>query len=220
MSRTTKWIPLLLLVCCGCQQMRGIGDFGRNVVGRFTGNTPLRSALRMEASDLPDERRQGINMLADRDFGRRPPYTDRYLQIAQLDPNHLVRATAIRALNRSRDDRATAVFIKAMEDVNPLVRQEAAKALANIPDPAAVPALLRSVNNPQESRDVRIAAADALKHYRSLEVARALVGTLGGREFGVAWQSRRSLVRLTGQDLRYNETEWLQYLAGPDRPFG
>ena len=53
-----------------------------------------------------------------------------------------------------------------------------------------------------EPRDVRIAAADALKHYRSIDVGRALVDTLDSRDFGVAWQSRRSLIRLTGRDLR------------------
>jgi hypothetical protein len=66
---------------------------------------------------------------------------------------------------------------------------------------------------------VRIAAADALKHYRALDAARALVDTLDSRDFGVAWQSRRSLIRLTGRDLNYDEGQWLQFLTGPDRPF-
>ena len=53
-----------------------------------------------------------------------------------------------------------------------------------------------------------------------LEVARALVNTLGSRDFGVAWQSRQTLRSLTGRDLRYDEAAWLAYLTGPEKPFG
>jgi HEAT repeat protein len=87
-------------------------------------------------------------------------------------------------------------------------------------DPNAVAPLITLLQNPNEDRDVRIAAADALKHYRTIDVGRALVDTLDSRDFGVAWQSHRSLVRLTGKDLRYDEGAWLSYLTGPDRPFG
>lgn len=220
MSKLARMVTLILFACAGCQQMRGATEFGRNLADYFSGNTPIRAVARMEDRYFPDERRQGINRLADREFGRRPPYTDRFMQIAQYDSNHLVRATAIRALNRSREQNATPVLINALGDENALVRQEAAKALANIPDPAAAPALMRLVSNAQEPRDVRIAAADALRHYPNLDVARSLAGTLGQRDFSVAWQSRSSLISMTGRELRFNESEWLQYLTGPDRPFG
>jgi hypothetical protein len=101
------------------------------------------------------------------------------------------------------------------------VRLEAAKALANLPDPAAAPALIRALARPDEARDVRIAAADALRHYPNLEVARALVAQLAGRDFGVAWQARQSLKHMTGKSgLRYDEATWLGYLTGPEKPFG
>ncbi|MGK4277532.1 hypothetical protein, partial [Escherichia coli] len=51
-----------------------------------------------------------------------------------------------------------------------------------------------------ENRDVRIAAADALRHYKTLEVSRALVTMLDQREFGVSWQCRQSLQVLTSKD--------------------
>src|SRR5207247_4238153 len=103
--------------------------------------------------------------------------------------------------------------IHALDDKSDLVRLEAAKALANIPDPAARDPLLRVLQNPAESKDVRIAAADALRHYRELDVARTLAGTLGAREFGIAWQSRRSLRVITRQDFAYDQTAWLQFLT-------
>lgn len=213
-------VLMLIAMGTGCQGMDRTVEFGRRIGDFFTGNTPINAAKKMEDQYFPDERRQGIAKLAARDFGRREPYIKRYQQIAEFDSDWLVRATAIRALNRSRDTSATEIFIKALADPNEIVRVEAAKALANLPDPNAVPALLKIMNNPEESRDVRIWAADALRHYRTLEVARTLVNQLGGREFGVAWQSRKSLIAITGNDQAYNETAWLELLTGPNNPLG
>jgi hypothetical protein len=204
----------------GCAQVEGVGSATKNLVDIFSGDTALKAARMMEDEKFPDERRKGINKLVSRDYGRRDPYTKRYAQIASADPDWLVRATAIRALNRSRYEPATPVFIKALSDESALVRLEAAKALANVPDPASAPELVRLVNNAGEDRDVRIAAADALKHYKTLDVARSLAGQLMGKDFGVAWQSRQSLAQLTGRDLKYDESAWLGYLTGPGKPFG
>lgn len=219
MIRFARMAPVLLLALCGCQGSKSLGDFGRNLVDSLSGNTPIQAVVQMEDRYFPDERREGINRLVDQSFGRREPYTERYMQIAQYDSDYLVRATAIRALNRSRDEKAIPVFIKALADPSPLVRQEAAKALSNMADPASVPALLRVLGGAQEPRDVRIAAAAALRHYKTLDVARALAGTLDAKDFGVAWQSHKSLISMTGQDLSYSETQWLNYLSGPNKPF-
>jgi hypothetical protein len=211
---------VLLFLSAGCQQASDVTNFGKRAVEVFSGRTPVNAAKQMEDQYFPDERRQGVAKLTDRDFGRREPYTDRYRQIAQYDSDWLVRATAIRALNRSRDGKATPIFIKALSDQNETVRIEAAKGLGNMPDKDAVPALIRLVANPEENRDVRIWAADALRHYQTLEVARTLANQLQGREFSVAWQSRKSLIVITGQDHFYDEGAWLQYFTGPDKPFG
>jgi hypothetical protein len=171
-------------------------------------------------SETADKRVVGINELADRDFGLKPPYTERYAQIAKADPDYLVRATAIRALNRARQKEATPIFIGALGDDNAKIRLEAAKALVNVPDENAVRPLLKILNKQDENKDVRIAAADALQHYKRLDVARALAATLSEREFGVAWQSRRTLRRMMGVDMQYSETAWLDYFVGPQKPFG
>ena len=185
----------------------------------LTGETPARYARMMESAN-PDSRRAGINWLAGRPFGERPPYTTRYAQIAQSDPDPLVRATAVRALNRSRDRSAAAVYVKALSDPNEQIRLEGAKALNRTPGPEAREALLKLLRQGDESKDVRIAAADALKHHRNLEVARALVSLLSDRDFGIAWQSHRSLRDMTGRDLKYDEGAWLTFLTGPEKPLG
>src|SRR6185503_10621034 len=94
------------LLCMGCQesqkQAQQAVEFGKRLGDIFSGNTPVSAAKKMEDQYFPDERHAGIAKLADRDFGRRAPYIDRYKQIAQYDSDWLVRATAIRALNRAR----------------------------------------------------------------------------------------------------------------------
>jgi hypothetical protein len=186
---------------------------GCQLMDNMRGDTPRRAVLRMENQESADQRRQGVIYLMARDFGRRPPYTERYEQIARTDSHPHVRAIALRALNRSREPGATDVFIESLADPSDRVRLEAAKGLANIPADGAAPALIRLVRNREENQDVRIAAADALRHYRRTDVAQALIDQLDQRAFGIAWQSRRSLRKLTGQDFRYDVAAWLQYIA-------
>lgn len=185
-----------------------------------TGGPRKTEAIRGLEGNSPDIRRQSINELVRGGPEHSQRLLTRFAEIARHDRDELVRATAIRALNRARDASATQIFIDALNDKSVVVRLEAAKALANLPDERAVVKLTQLVNSETEDKDVRIAAADALKHYRSVDGARALIAQLDNRDFGVAWQSRRSLVRLTGKDLRYDEAAWLAFIASPDRPFG
>lgn len=228
-SGMSRLLNICVYLCCsvvisclsgGCTQLEGTADFGKRLIEVATGKTAINAATQMENQAFPDERRVGINNLANRSYGLREPYTTRYRQIAETDRDWLVRATAIRALNRSRDLSATPLFVKALSDENDLVRVEACKALVHMPDPNATPGLIRLVADTGQPRDVRIWAADALQHYRTLEVARTLASQLSNREFTLAWQSHRTLVNLTGKDLKYNETAWLQYLSSEQNPFG
>jgi HEAT repeat protein len=180
----------------------------------------MSDVKKMEDSASPDHRREGIYDLVSKDFGQHEPYTKRYRQIAQSDSDFTVRAAAVRACNWSRDKSAVPVFIAALNDQSESVRWEAAKGLANVPDPSAIDPLIRAINSQTESRNVKIAATDALRHYRNLTAARALVSTLNGKDFGVAWQARHSLLAMTGADLRYDERAWLEYLTGAKKPVG
>lgn len=226
-SRNSEGLTLvaLALACgaTGCQVARNVqrdfGDFAQKSFDIVTNRTAGTAARKMEDPYFPDERRDGINRLAARTYGRGEPYTARYAQIAQTDTDYLVRATAIRALNRSRDASATPLFLKALDDENSRVRLEAAKALANVPDEAAQAKLLKMAGDDQEERDVRIAATDALRNFKRLEVARGLIGLLNQRDFGVSWQALQSLRSITGRDYRYDESAWLGLLASPENPF-
>lgn len=195
-------------------------------------NTP-----REWANDLfgkvPDRRREAIFKFDDKEFGRKPPYTTYYAHMAETDDAFTVRAAALRALNRSRDRQAVPIYIHALDDTHELVRLEAAKALANVPDDRAVPALLRHLEGrlevpaqgggarvEEENRDVRIACADALRNFPNVQAAQALIRVLQDRDFGVAWQARQSLLLITGRDLQFDQAAWLNYLTTAAKPFG
>ena len=182
--------------------------------------TPAVAAGEMEDKQFPDERRKGIATLVNWDFGKAAPYTTRYDEIARRDPDPLVRATAIRALNRARHAESDPTFVAALADPEADVRLEAVKALNRMPTKDAAAPLIKLLSDPNQPADVRIAAAEALGHYETLDVARALVAQLNGRDFGVAWQARRSLKQMLGQDFRYDEPAWLSYLTGPNAPVG
>ena len=214
----------VLYSAMGMGPLGGLGylfiELPRQLIAFSSGDTPARAVRLMQNDNSPDARRRGMNDLLRWDFAQDGPYVRRYRQIAKGDADPHVRATAIRALNRSRDPDSRPIFVAALSDASELVRLEAANALLNLPDPAAAGPLVAMVTNAAEDRDVRIAAADALKHHRTIEVARALVPRLSERDFSVAWQARRSLRHLTGRDFRFDEAAWLEYIAGPDKPFG
>lgn len=165
-------------------------------------------------ADSPNVRRMAINVLVSRYYGKTDEvYHNVYRTTAAMDADPVVRATAVRAINRSRDHNASSTLLRALDDGSALVRLEAAKALANLPTARAEPKLRTILANENEDLDVRIAAADALRHFNSTETQRQLIDMLKNQNFALAWQSRRSLYLMTGEDFHYNEAAWLKYLV-------
>ncbi len=186
-----------------------IGYAAEALSGLF-GNSPEYYAIRLAADNAtPDQRRVGINGLVRRGFGQEPPYTDAYAQLARESDAALVRATALRALNRSASVAHTQVYIAALSDDDVLVRIEAAKALAKAPDPEAIPALVAIARDGEQDVDLRIAAVDALRHYGDeVEVVEQLTQLLEDNEFSVAWQARASLAIVFGEDRGFDPAAW------------
>lgn len=186
----------------------GIG-YAFDAIGLGDESTPREYAgLIASESSTPDQRRRGVQGLVKRPFGKQPPYTDLYAELAVEDPNPLVQATSVRALNRSRAREKTEVLISRLSDPSPLVRLEAAKALANLPDPDAVGELLRLATDREEDLDVRLAAIAALRHYPDRELVERLASLLGSDEFSVVFQARAALVAMTGVDRGYDPAAW------------
>ncbi len=198
----------------------GIWDGMVRIYYWITGDSPFNAAKALLDPAFPDKRRQAIMYLSKRTWGREEPYTKYYAEMVKSDEEHLVRSIALRALNRARCTDQTELYIKALEDKHELVRLEAAKALANMPDPKAMEPLIKRLQNAEEHIDVRIACADALRHYKKTQSAQALVGLLRDRNFGLAWQSRWTLKLMTGKDYAWDQAAWLQHLSKAEKPFG
>ena len=217
----SSWVLILgvTLFATGCETIETV--------------TPAEAIQLLNNANRPDARREGIAVLATRfDLGKQPNFIAQFQQMAQHDPDPVVRSMAIRALNLARDSASTKIFITGLQDPSELIRLESVKALANVPDTDAVPGLLNALDGSREvinegrptvvaeGKDVRIYAADALRRYHTLDVARSLIKYLGETDFGVAWQTRQSLIALTGQDMHYDQAAWLEFLVGPSKPFG
>ena len=210
-AREDPDVQLEGLVALGAGAMGQFGLSFKETVAKLSGKTPpsLRYAQVLNNPDAsPDEIHVALLGLAEYEYGRKPPYTDAYMQFAKSSPHALVRAAAIRALNTSRHEPATAIFTAALTDADFKVRLEAAKALANVPDRAAVQPLITVATSAEENVDVRVAAVDALKHYDAVEPRRVLVRLLESDDFTIVWQARRSLVTATGEDHGFDMNAW------------
>ena len=177
----------------------------------MSGDNASAAVRKLIDTESADNRRAGALRLADYSFARTGPSLKLYAHLTN-DEDYTVRAAGLRALNRCRATGYTDTFVRCLSDVNVVVRLEAADALSNIPDPLSKHALLEHLDN-DNSRDVRIACAEALRNYRDREVAQALADQLRDHDFGIAWQARQSLALLTGQDFRYDEQAWLDYFS-------
>ncbi len=190
-----------------------IADLPSRAVDVIT-KRPSRAATDI-LSPSANTRRLAILTLVDRPFGRtEDAYRATWRSLASVDPDPVVRVTAVRAIHRSLDPNATSILIAALSDGNERVRIEAAKALARLPAPEAQAPLLKLLNDPASSIELRTWCADALRHYPVPAVQRALIDQLDQRDFAVAWQSRRSLFLQLQQDHRYDKAAWLRTIAG------
>ena len=181
--------------------------------GRLTAPPPGQYARALaDESATADDRRVAVDKLVAYSFGKQEPYTDAYAQLIVEDPDPLVRATSVRAINRSGDTSHANALLTALEDAEPIVRQEAAKALAGQPFAEAAGPLLSRATDDAEDRDVRLAAIDALHHYDNDDLARQLAGLLEADDFSIAWQARRTLVTMRKVDFQYEPADWVAHI--------
>jgi len=93
----------------------------------LSGDRPSAADMLLEDRASADNRREGMNKLADFGLLGNPIFDKRCRQLAAHDVDFTVRATAIRTANRARDVSATPVFIKGLSDSDDWVRLESAK---------------------------------------------------------------------------------------------
>lgn len=202
----------------GCKQLGGKGRGGDSVLELFTPPTPAQAAQWAVDPNSPDNRQQGLLLLANARFGGDPVYMELY-KLALEDEDAAVRAAAVRAIGLHGGPADVAPVIAMLRpDEDVLVRREAARTLARIHEPAAVPVLIGALDRRREpDAQARALSAEALGQYREPRVVQALIGTLTDPRLLVGDAARRSLGVLTGMDLGYEPEPWLAWTASsPD----
>ena len=205
-----KWISsIALLLCSGCI----VDDFNDMGEG-FIPTSPRDAALMAVDQYNPDNRRQGITLLANSDFGGGEEYLSMYRDYVAEDRDPLVRAAAIKALARfgSADDaKLIAMWLSKSNTESTQVRRAAATALQRLHNKNVVPILLRSLRDQDEQNQVRMAVATALGQYPENQVFVGLIAALQANDLAINQAASESLCMLTGQVFGTDWDAWYEW---------
>jgi hypothetical protein len=200
----------------GCSTAgQDLGELG----AALTPVTPSEAARMMWDEYDPDNRRQGITLIANSPFGGADPYVNTYRDRVAHETDPLVKAASITALGRYGGPDDAPPIAACLKDEQFQVRWEAAKALQRLHNPAVVADLLRILRHLDEQPDIRVAAAIALGQYPQDRVFQGLVEALDARELAINSAAGMSLSTLTGQDFALDSAAWLQWYKEAEHPF-
>ncbi len=208
-------ILIAILSLTACNQLGGQGrGSGNSVFELLSPPSPAEAARWAVDPNSPDNRQQGILLLANAPFGGESVYMELY-RIGLEDQDAAVRAAAVRAFGlHGGPPEAELVLPLLRPSEDTLVRREAARTLARIHLPAAVPSLAAATDRTQEpDAEVRALAAEALGQHREPRVVQALIGALPDTRLLVGDAARTSLTTLTGEDFGYEPEPWLRWAA-------
>jgi len=209
-------VLVIAAACGGCaQQSKNTGI--DNVVKKMFGPSPKVLVKQMFESDDPDLRRDAIERLSEKDWGRRGSYLKAYAILTE-DPAATVRSAAVRALGRSGNAEYAKEVIAALSDRKASVRTDAAVALDSIFAPDAIEPLSARATS-DVSPDVRVAAAQALRQYRRADVLETLLRCLDDPKLAVRSRAAESLTELTGENAGTDARAWRRILDGKTDPF-
>ena len=198
------------LLLLGVLLAGGCVESPRKLVRSILGPSPKQIAVNLESED-PDLRRQAIEALSGKDWGRREPYLKLYAAFTQdMDPT--VRSAAVRAIGRAVGIAYIQAVIDRLNDREVRVRRDAAAALDVMVAPIAVGPLSRCATD-DTSAQVRTAAARALRRYPQADVLEVLLACLDDDDFSVRFQACESLCELTGEHAGPDIREWQKALA-------
>lgn len=221
--------PLFWMTAIGCSS--GSWDWMRS---RKSMDYYLDQAL---DGQTPDERRRGVNGLADGPDAHGDDAIRVFDAIARTDTDAMVRVAAVRGLRKSADARCVETAIKLLRSVNhkladvrpapPTVRWESAKLLHDITDQytyeesqreSIVQVLLESVKT-DRNRNVRLAVIDLLAYFAERPVPSVLIELLDTSDFAIQHAAEEALIALTGVTQDHNSDAWRAWLAETQDPF-
>ena len=236
MSATT-WLVVVLPVVA-----MGVGGCNRSHTRfkhpRFMSEADCAACLQVALdAESPDARREAVVHIARTSRLTSDIVVRALIAITRTDRRESVRLAAVRALAKAgvpgaieplieivsapdetgvvSDPRAGAVRRAALEGLAALMaRDELSDEQREVCHATAIRLL-----NRHRSRDVRIAAAGFLRHFPVAATLTALIDALEQRDFGVVYQSERSLMHLTGRTFDHDAAAWRRGLAAVDDPF-
>ena len=166
-----------------------------------------------------EKRYQGTLLLANAAFANEPVYQQLFLDNIK-DEDAGVRAVAARAIANHGSPEQVPVILICLKDSEPLVRQEAARALQRLHNPIAVDPLIQVLDPEKETEvDVRAEAASALGQYAEPKVLQTLIASLDDPQLAVNRSTVDSLRTLTGQDFGLDRRAWVRWLDTTKEPF-
>jgi hypothetical protein len=172
-------------------------------------------------SPLADRRREALQeIVEDKDARHVESVVKLYCLVARTDKNAMVRSAAVRGLAVLEGEEVVPTLCHVLEtDDDVYVRADAATALGeHAGDPAALEGLADALASDTRT-DVRIAAAESLRHFRDKRAAAALARAVAYDDLAVAHNAWQGLRYMTGQDLPRDTEAWDQYLASAEDPF-
>lgn len=205
-----KWLSVFLLLFCSSCIVDDFNDMGE----AFRPTSPREAALLAVDQYNPDNRRQGITLLANSNFGGLPEYLALYRDYIAEDRDPLVRAAAIKAVARfgvSDDAKLIAMWLSRTSTESVQVRRAAATALQRVHSKSVVPVLLRSLADSDEESHVRSAVATALGQYPENQVFVGLIAALQSNDLSINKAASESLSTLTGQVFGTDWDAWYEW---------
>jgi HEAT repeat protein len=196
------------------------GGCGGQRIKEWLSPTPTVVLIGRLRSEQSDERREAAHAVAaDREARKDPSVVQIFCLLARSDEDPLVRSAAARGLaNMESEEVVPALSQVAASDKSPYVRCDAVASLGRQAKPECVPPLVRAVQS-DSSAEVRTAAASALRQFKDVAAAKALVAALDDLSLGVAQKAWESLRYMTGQNLPRQVQPWDDFLASTQEPF-
>jgi hypothetical protein len=174
------------------------------------GHSVVNQARNLFATDNPDTQRQAIAWMSRQKWGHEKPYMDAY-RLAESSPSPLVRGQAMLALGTSGQAAVAPDLQRGLTDSSSFVRLCAAMAASYVNNPILIPDLIKLLQSHADAQG-RIAAAEALKAYKSRLVIETLINALDDQNVAIVQAAWDDLTAQTGQKLPEHSGPWQQWL--------
>lgn len=227
------WSVSLIGMLLAALPMAGCSDHQKRTWKPRSPADNYRTALEAQNAD---ERRDAVARIAESSYVTSEDAFQVLDAVARTDQVSQTRCIAIRALATYKDARPITTLLMILQATTGAkealppdddVRWETVVAMTQLSRKGGltgqVPVLVRDIlirlADTDTSRNVRIAAIEALGEFKERPVLLPLVRSLRTQDFAVAERAEGSLIRLTGETHYADADAWEKWLASTEEPF-